>query len=368
MKRYVDLYRKIISFENILLATRKARKGKRFKYSTALFEYNLEKNIYSIINALKNKTWSPGGYTDFYIYDPKKRLISAAPYYDRVVHHALISIIEPIIEKTFIYDSYACIKGKGTHKAVLRYKQFMRNNTHVLKCDIKKYFPNIDHAILYTKVENKIKCRDTLWLSKKIIDSKTGTDASFDYFDGDDLLTPLERKRGLPIGNLTSQFFANLYLNDFDHYVKETLREKYYIRYCDDFVLFGNSKKRLNEIKENIAQYLTNLRLILHDSKSRIYRVDEGVDFLGYRIFPEYSLVRKSVVKKIKRRLRLMIDGYNKNWITINRINNSVQSWHGHMQHANSYRLRQNLFSDIYSLLYKNGIESNSFAWRLVEQ
>ncbi|MCP4253061.1 MAG: RNA-dependent DNA polymerase [Candidatus Scalindua sp.] len=342
MKRQNNLFEKVISFENILKASKKARRGKRYKASTAAFEYNLESNLLRIIEVLKNQTYIPGAYCDFRIYDPKRRIISAAPYFDRVMHHALINVVEPIIGKSFIYDTYACIKDKGTHKAVLRYREFQKKNKYVLKCDIRKYFESIDHEILFGKIKAKIKCKDTLWLFSKIIDSRqSGRDLT--YFKGDDLFTPLYRKKGIPIGNLTSQFFANLYLNDFDHFVKEDLRARYYLRYCDDFVVFGNSKTWLNQTKHKIIDYLDTLRLRLHENKSRIFRTADGVDFLGYRIFPDYLRVRKSGVKRYRKKLKKMAADYKNGNIELAEINNSVQSWIGHVKHADSYQLRKEM-------------------------
>jgi len=367
MKRYNNLFDQIISFENILRATQKARKGKRYKASTAYFEYNLEENIFNIINQLKSKTYKPGSYNDFYIYDPKKRMISAAPYRDRVVHHALINVIEPLFARSFIYDSYACLTGKGTHKAVARYKEYVIKNRYVLKCDITKYFQNVDHEILFRKLSDKIKCKDTLWLCSKIIDSKN-CDDYYAHFPGDDLLTPLSRKKGIPIGNLTSQFFSNVYLNDFDHFVKETLKAEYYIRYCDDFVVLENRKDELNYMKAAIATWLEPLRLRLHPAKSRIYRADDGVDFLGYRIFPGYSLVRKSIVKKYRKKVCLMESQLKKNSTLPVKIVSTVESWIGHIKHANSYTLIKELFLNLYILLKQKGIESNNLARRFVEQ
>lgn len=344
MRRANNLHEKIVSFENVLLASRKARKGKRFKASTALFELELEKNIFKILEVLSNKTYQPGSYTDFFIYDPKMRLISAAPYFDRVIHHALINIIEPIIGKAFIHDTYACIKDRGTHKAVQRYKNFQKKNNYVLKCDIKKYFFNIDHEILFDQVKRKIKCKDTLWLVRQIINSRENP-GGIEYFSGDDLFTPVLRKKGIPIGNLTSQFFANLYLNDFDHFVKETLKVKHFIRYCDDFVIFGNSKSWLNQIKQEVMKYLEGLRLKLHKNKSRIYRTSDGVDFLGYRIFPGYMRVRKRLVKRYRKKLRKMTLDYKNRKIGLPDIKRSINSWIGHAKHADSYILRNEMFS-----------------------
>jgi retron-type reverse transcriptase len=344
MKRANNLYHKIVTFNNILLATKKARKGKKYKASTASFECDLEKNIFIMIDRLKNKTYHPGPYNDFYIYDPKKRLISAAPYFDRVVHHALINVIGPVLEKSFIYDTYACIEKKGTHRAVKRYKEFQKNNQYVLKCDIKKYFQNIDHEILYQKITKKIKCQDTLWLIKTIIDSRNDQD-SLVYFGGDNLFTPVERKKGIPIGNLTSQIFANFYLNDFDHLIKEQMRIRHYIRYNDDFVLFGNSKKYLNNLKTEISKELSKIRLNLHENKSRTYKTTDGVDFLGYRIFPDYILIRKKIVKNYRRKLIAMVQDFRKGKIKLKKVRCSIRSWIGHAKHADSYRIRKEVFS-----------------------
>jgi RNA-directed DNA polymerase len=207
-------------------------------------------------------------------------------------------------------------------------------------------FLKIDHDILFQRIVKRIKCPDTLWLIKKIIGLKEIKD-SIEYFPGDNLFTPVERKRGIPIGNLTSQFFANLYLNGFDHFVKEHLKQRYYIRYCDDFVMFGNSKTELNEVKAKITDYLGALRLRLHENKSRIYRTSDGVEFLGYRIFPTHMLVKKSNVKRCRKILRKMVSDYRDKKIDLKRVNASIQSRIGHMKHANSYRLREGLFSTI---------------------
>lgn len=346
VKRTNHLFPEIISFENILAASQKARRGKRFRAATAGFELNLEKNLFKISEALKQKTWQPGAYTDFMIHDPKTRLISAAPYFDRVIHHALINVIEPVMGRSFIPDTYACIQDRGTYRAVERYKTFQKKNRYVLKCDIQKYFQSIDHDILFEKIRKKIKCRDTLWLVKTIIDSRSD-DAGLEYFDGDDLFTPVSRKKGIPIGNLTSQFFANLYLNDFDHFILENVKPGGYIRYCDDFVVFENSKKRLGRIKEEIINYLGTLRLRLHRNKSRVYRVSDGVDFLGFRIFPDHMRVRKRVVKTYRKKLEHMMEGYRNRTLGFFEINNSIQSWIGHVSHADSYGLRTRIFEKV---------------------
>jgi len=178
MKRFGGLYQQVTSFENLYLASRKARKGKRHKENVIQFEENIELEILKLQAELVSKSYRPGPYREFTIYERKPRKISAAPYRDRVVHHALCTIIEPIFEDTFIYDSYACRKGKGTHKAVDRFTEFSRKNRYILKTDIKKYFPSIDHEILFRKIKKKIKCKDTLWLLRVIIDgSNRGSSA-----------------------------------------------------------------------------------------------------------------------------------------------------------------------------------------------
>jgi retron-type reverse transcriptase len=280
VRRHNHLYPRITAFENLLAAARKAQRGKRFKPATARFNLNLEGELLKLQRQLNGQTYRHGGYRDFWIHDPKQRLISAAPYRDRVVHHALCNIIEPIFDRTFIHDSYACRQGKGTHAAVERYSAFARRYPYVLKCDIRKYFQSVDHEILMAAITRKIKCTRTLWLIGEIIASRRD-DSQARYFKGDDLFTPFARRRAIPIGNLTSQFFANVYLNGFDHYVKEHLGCRAYIRYVDDCVVFDRDKARLGELLAAMRAYLETLRLTLHKNKCRVYRVSDGVTFLG---------------------------------------------------------------------------------------
>ena len=213
MKRHRDLWTQIISFENLIQAARQAQQGKRFRRTVLAFNHHLEDELHQIQDELVQKTYCPGEYRAFRIFDPKPRLISAAPYRDRVVHHALCNVIVPLLDRTFISDTYANREGYGTHRALKRFTHFDRSSQYVLLCDIRKYFPSIDHQILKTILRRKIRCPDTLWLIDTIIDGSNEQDPAIEYFPEDDLLTPLERRKGLPIGNLTSQFFANLYLN-----------------------------------------------------------------------------------------------------------------------------------------------------------
>jgi RNA-directed DNA polymerase len=253
MKRYGNLWSQVIEFENLWKASRQAQKGKRFRESVLAFNHHLEQNLFELQAELQTKTYQPGAYRTFEIIDPKPRLISAAPYRDRVVHHALCNVIVPLIERSFIDDSYANRVGYGTHRALKRCVHFARSSRYVLQCDIRKYFPSIDHAILKDKIRHKLKCRDTLWLIDSIIDNGKLEEPALNYFPGDTLLTPLERSIGLPIGNLTSQFFANVYLNGLDHFVKETLHVHKYLRYVDDFLLFADDWQFLTDARLAIA-------------------------------------------------------------------------------------------------------------------
>ena len=348
MKTFKNLYARICSFENLMSAAKKAEKGKRFKENVARFNVNLEKNIFQLQRDLRHHSYRPGKYRHFAVYESKKRLISAAPFRDRVVHHALCNVIEPLFEKAFIYDSYACRKNKGTHKAVLRFSEFAQKNRYVFKGDIRKYFPSIDHQILLSMFERKIKDDDTLELISTIIDSADWhDDNSLLYFAGDDLFTPLQRRRGLPIGNQTSQFFANVYLDGFDHFIKEKLRCKYYIRYVDDFVIFDDNKNHLHHTRKLAEEYLATVRLKMHPNKSQVFPVKQGTDFLGYRIFPSHRLIRKSNVKRFRRKLKRLRQEYENDLVTMADINQRIQSWLGHAGWANSYNLRKEIFNNL---------------------
>lgn len=341
-----NLYSRICEFDNLLLAARKAQKNKRFRTDTARFNVEMEKELFKIRRELQDNTYMPGKYSEFYIYEPKKRMISAAPYRDRVVHHALCNIIEPIYDRTFIHDSYANRKMKGTHRAIKRYQDFCRKNNYVLKCDVKKYFASIDHEILKNEIRRKIGDLKTLQLIDRIIDCSNRQEDHLAYFPGDDLFTPSERRKGLPIGNLTSQFFANIYLNRFDHYIKEKLRCNYYIRYVDDWVIFHNDKCFLHDVRRQAEIYLADYRLKIHPKKSKVFPVDVGLTFLGHRIFPDYRRLKRDNVIRFKRKLRLMKREYEAGRMNWDQINRSVQSWIAHASYADTYHLRKRIFSE----------------------
>jgi len=339
MKRYKWLFEQIIAFENLLVAFKKASKGKRSKPAVATFEVNLENELLQLERELRQKTYCPGSYRSFYIHDPKRRLISAAPFRDRVVHHAVCNIIEPLFERTFIYDSYANRKGKGTHKAIERYQHYARRYKYVLKCDIRKFFPSIDHAILKQELRWKIACPDTLWLLDLIIDASNPQEVHAPYFPGDDLFTPQQRRRGLPIGNLTSQFWANVYMNRFDHFVKEELRVPGYIRYVDDFVLFHNSATVLAKYRQAVQHYLVRLRLLAHPNKTHIHAIQRGVPFLGFQVYPCHRVLQKRKTHRFRRYLHRLLGEYKSGILPALSLEQSLNSWLGHIRFGQSQRL-----------------------------
>lgn len=337
MKTYNKLFDKIISFENLLSAAHQAAKGKRSHPSVISFFEKLEDTLYQLQNELQGKNYKPGEYTTFHIYDPKPRLISAAPFRDRVVHHALMNIVAPLLERSFIFHSYANRRRKGTHRAIRRYQNYSRQYDFVLKCDIKKYFPSIDHAILKSLIRKRIACQQTLWLIDTIIDGSNPQEKVCDYYPGDDLFTPDERRKGLPIGNLTSQFFANYYLNLLDHFIKEQLRCKAYLRYVDDFDLFSNAKQQLWDWKEKIMIFLYDYRLNLHPTRCQVYPTNIGYRFLGQIVFKTYRLLPSANVRKFKKRLKQWSKNPPENQ------QQRIASWVGHASQANTFGLLKSL-------------------------
>jgi len=345
MKTYKNLFDKVCDFENLYVSYKKARRGKQSRPNVNAFSANLESELIRLEEELRSRTYRPGEYHQFYIREPKRRLISAAPFRDRVVHHAIYNIIGPIFEARFIYDSYACRVGKGTHAAVRRFKKFLALNEYVLKCDIQKYFPSIDHEILLELLGKRVADDRLMELITLIINHSPPDPESQKpvWFRGDELFDGI-RPRGIPIGNLTSQFFSNVYLHELDKFVKFNLREKYYIRYCDDFVVLGCNKKHLHEVKEAISEFILTFRLRLHPKKSVVFPKKVGTDFLGYKIYPTYSRVRKSNVKRFIKRTRKLQEAYANGEIPLEKVRASLCSWVGHVQHADSWNLRKKLF------------------------
>lgn len=363
MKRYGNLWEQVIEFENLLLSARKAQRGKRFRENVLQFNYNLEPELIQIQHELQTQTYQPGVYKTFRIQEPKPRLISAAPYRDRVVHHALCNVIMPIFDRTFIADSYANRLGFGTHRALKQCTQFACASQYVLQCDIQKYFPSIDHEILKGLLRLKIKCPETLWLMDTIIDRSNPQEPSIHHFPGDDLLTPIERRRGLPIGNLTSQSFANIYLSQFDHFVKEELKANKYLRYVDDFALFSDDRNDLVEARLAISDYLATLRLKIHPIKSQLFETRIGISFVGFRVIPVGTTipkqhrirVRSHNLRRARRRLSHLRQAHARGQVSLDHITQSLQSWAAHLNHADSWHLQQDIFEN---LVFKAGFRS----------
>ncbi|MFZ4556779.1 MAG: reverse transcriptase domain-containing protein [Pseudanabaena sp.] len=345
MKRVGNLWANIITFDNLLLAAKKAQRCKRFKPDILKFNYRLESEILKLQRELITKTYRTGEYKTFQIIDPKPRSISAAPYRDRVVHHAVCNIIAPIFERTFIADSYANRIGFGTHKALEKFTHFTRTSKYILQCDISKYFPSIDHEILKSIIHSKIKCPDTLWLIDQIIDRSNPQDLILERFPNDNLLTPIERRKGLPLGNLTSQLFANIYLNELDQFVKHELKSKKYVRYLDDFALFSNKLAYLQSAQLAITDFLINLRLKLHPIKTQLFKTDHGVNFVGFRIFASHKRVLAKNIRRGKKRIRLLQNALKAGNISQTKLISSCQAWIGHLQHGDTWKLQQQLFS-----------------------
>jgi RNA-directed DNA polymerase len=330
------------NWDNLLLAYRKASKGKRGHPDVAEFEYRLEGNLLQLKHELQDQSYQPGEYHSFYIHDPKIRLISAAPFRDRVVHHALCNLIEPIFEKSFIKDSYANRIGKGTHKALDRAQSFARRFKYVLTCDVRQFFPSIDHKIILGILKQNPSTNEHLWLIQKILDSGIGVlreEYDMVYFAGDDLFS-IQRPRGLPIGNLTSQFWANCYLNPFDHFVKRNLRCKGFLRYVDDFLLFSNDKGELKEWRAEIIHELCKYRVTLHENKCQPRPVDEGIPFLGFTVYSDHRLLKREKGIAFQRKLKKLRIFKANGILSRVQFNASIQGWINHVRWGNTWRLR----------------------------
>lgn len=349
MKRYKQLYPNLCTFSNLHLAYLNARKSKRYRPDVATFTLNLDKELCVLHDELITEVWVSGGYRSFTVHDPKRRKISAAPFRDRVVHHALINIINPIYERIFIHDTYANRVGKGTHKALDRCTHYMRRFKYVLQCDIQQFFPAIDHAILKDILSRKIADEAVLRLCGKIIDSGAGIlTEQYDmrYFDGDDLLA-VNRPRGLPIGNLTSQFWANVYLNEFDHFVKRQLKCKGYVRYVDDFLLFSDDKKQLHDWRDAIITYLVGLRLTIHENRAHPCPVEQGIPFLGFTVYPTHRRLKKTKGIAYQHHLRILWNQFKMGKITREQGRSSVMAWIGHVSNGDTWNLQRKMFCEV---------------------
>jgi RNA-directed DNA polymerase len=308
--------------ENLFLAWDEFRRGKNKRKDVQKFNFNLEDNIFKLHQELKLKIYQHSYYTPFYIQDPKLRRIHKACVRDRVLHQAIFRILYPIFDKSFIYDSYSCRFNQGTHKAVRQLKNFCQKSSHnnhkiifILKCDIKRFFDSINQNILLKIIKRRIKDNDAIWVIEKIVRS----------FEN-------EKGAGLPLGNVTSQLFANIYLNELDQFIKRKLKIKYYIRYCDDFAIISKNKKDLGRLIQSISQFLNNqLKLRLHPDKIIIRKYNQGIDFLGYINLPYCCILRTKTKNRIFKRIN----------------DKNIQSYLGVLSHCNAHELKNKLIYDI---------------------
>ena len=343
MKRYGNLWGSVVSWENLLLAARKARRGKRDSAAVQRFEFDLEASLIAIQSGLTSGEYRPGGFTTHWIMRPKPRMISAAPYPDRVVHHALMNVLERILERHFHPHSYACRRCKGTHAAADRAQLLLQRHRHFVQFDIRKYFPSIDHDILKGQFRRLIKDAPVLNVMDLIVDNSNDQEPMHEYFPGDDLFTPHRRRRGLPIGNLTSQWFANWYLTPLDHFITSRLRLGGYVRYCDDFLVFHDDRATLRQAAAAVQGFLAGLRLKVHAGKVQVTPAWRGMTFVGYRLWASHRLLRKSNVREFRRRVRWMRREYAATRIDWEDIKPRLASWIGHARQADSERLLRRL-------------------------
>ncbi len=317
MKRIGNLYNRIISLENLLLADKKARKGKKDQYGIRMHDRQREHNIITLHEMLRNRTYKTSAYSTFTVFEPKERLVFRLPYFpDRITHHAVMNVLEPIFMTVFTADTYSCVKGRGIHGAMYAVKAALKDvpgTTYCLKLDITKFYPNIDHDVLKQLLRRKFKDQDLLWLLDEIIDSADG----------------------VPIGNYLSQYLANFYLTYFDHWLKEQKQVKYYFRYADDLVILHPDKAYLHEMLAEIRTYLGDkLKLSIKGNYQVFPVAARGIDFVGYRFFHTHILLRKSIKQRFAR-------------MVANRFNPaSVASYNGWATHCNSKHLIKKLLHD----------------------
>ncbi|GBE16419.1 group II intron-encoded protein LtrA [bacterium BMS3Abin15] len=327
----INIFEEIISLENLFLAWKEFSHGKKNKSDIQQFEFNLEDNIFQLHRELKLKFYRHSHYTAFNVCDPKLRRIHKATVKDRILHHAVFRILYPIFDKNFIFDSYSCRIEKGTHRGVLRLEEFCRKlngnnhkNIFALKCDIKKFFDSIDQGILLKLIEKKIKDKNTIWLVKKIIKS-----------------FPI----GLPLGNVTSQLFANIYLNELDQFAKHKLKSKYYLRYCDDFLILGKDSEYLQSLIPIIDDFLQrNLKLILHPDKIIIRKYRQGIDFLGYVALPYHKVLRMKTKKRIIKKIILKKRELKNRLISKKSFDQSLQSYYGVLKHCKGQGIKKKIY------------------------
>lgn len=330
MKRYGNLWNEIISEENLRRAYKNAchstnKKSHATKNAIRRTKEHLDDCIHYLRYILTHETWRPSKYKERVIYEPKKRTIYIAKFFpDRVLHHALIDVVSQVWDKMMIHDTYACRVGKGQHKGSRRCMEYIRHYKYCLKCDISKFYPSLDHDVIKAIIRRKLKEKKLLHMMDLIVDSFPG-------------------RKNAPIGNLTSQWFGNLYLGELDDFIKQTLRVKGYLRYCDDFILFGNDKRALRETGEQVKGFVES-HLLLSFSKFDLFPVARGIDFLGYRHFPNGCiLLRKSTAKRMKRKIKELPHLVRHHRKSPEKALSTIASIEGWLKHANTHHLKMSL-------------------------
>ena len=345
-KKYKHIYQDICTFENLWVASRKTRRGKRHTIDAVAFEYNLEENLFNTREKLLNEDYQFGEYRKFKITEPKERLIASAPYCDRVVHHALCNVIEPILDRAMIFDSYACRIGKGSHSALDRAQYFLKKYKYTLKYDIKKYFFTIDHKILLQDLEKKITDSKVLILINRVLATYTSEKDYYFNFDGDDLFDTI-RPKGLPIGNLTSQLFANYYLTTLDRFLKEQLKIKGYLRYMDDGIIFSKSRTELRDIRDAVTEFCSQKRLKIHENKTQIAPIKNGVRFLGFHLYQSHRRILRENLKRFKKKFRKRCMAYSDGELAWENLLLSINAWLGFIGRNKHQKLINEILSHI---------------------
>ncbi len=369
----------VFSFKNLLRAYYECRKNKRKTINAAKFELNFESELFKLEQELKSRSYRPGRSICFIITDPKPREVFAADFRDRVIHHLLVGYLEPIWEKIFIHHSYSCRENKGAHLAIKDLKRFsiqisenFSKPAHYLQIDISAFFMSLKKEILFSIIKRHTKNPDILWLAERIIFQDPTKNF---YFKGDPNLRQLipphkslfcvPENQGLPIGNLTSQFFANIYLNELDQFAKHQLKIKYYLRYVDDLLILSQDIKQLIEWRDKIDNFLqNNLKLTLHPKKQILQSIYKGANFIGFIVKPRYLFIRNRIVKKLKYKLycfnkkiiNLDMDHPIRMWTPelckdFKEIFATVNSYYGQFGHANTFKLRKHIYEKHFGIL-----------------
>lgn len=348
MEELTTMYEKIYSWDNLLKAYHHAASEKWFRDDVSAFSANLGENLISIQNDLIWKTYEVGRYREFYVIEPKKRLVMALNFRDRVVQWAIYLQLNPLLDNQFYYHSYGCRVGKGTTRAADRLQYWQRmvsrkpETWYFLKLDISKYFYRVDHKVLLGILERKFKGEDGLiWLMHKIIDCDHTPFGLPPGVNADDI-PPSERlfEVGMPIGNLTSQLLANVCLDSLDQYVKHELHVHCYVRYMDDMILLYPDKKKLNEFREKIEAFLNDQLHLELNGKTAIGKSDDGISFVGYMIRPTYRKLKRKSLRKMKARIKYIQKEYQQGLIDFEDVNSTMQSYFGQVKNFNSYGLR----------------------------